>query len=202
MPGGTPVMSSRPTVRRYQASHTMAVVPQLPKTHFEPSSTYHAPAPTVSHFNTSHTYSNTNITATPFNDKKMVSQIQTSLSRAVNSHKHAPISPSSYPAYNLAKSYNQVTYSPPSAHKPVHFNFEETSPQVPEWRDGLKKTGYNIYEDQRQPSTQTFQPMTPSYGHHTEHPPKSPRVVNLQYNSPIGLYSKQNINEELQKKIG
>ncbi|CAF0725472.1 unnamed protein product [Brachionus calyciflorus] len=194
MPGGTTAFNSRPNVRRYQPSQTIPVVPSLPRTHFEPPS-HPTPAPHVTF----------NVTPTPFNNKKMVSQIQSSLNKAIHSPKHAPAPIT--PSINFSKPYNQVTYSP-STHKPVHFNFNESQNQHSDWRDSLRKTGVNIYEDQQQPSTQSYQsPSAPSYGHYQpepqqHHQPKLPRVVNLQYNTPIGLYSKQNINEELHKKIG
>lgn len=193
LPVGISSVSSRPSVKRYHPSHTTAVIP-LPKTNFEQ---IHAPAPA---FSTSYNFPNTNKNPVPFNDKQMVNQIQSSLKRAVNSHHHVQ-PPSSFPAYNQAKSYNHVAFSPPSSSQPIKFDFENSTPSVPEWRHNLKKTGYNIYEDQQQPSSQSLQPA-PSFGHAQPQQPKGPRVVNLQYNSPIGLYSKQNIDAELHKKIG
>lgn len=149
----------------------------------------------------SYNFPNMNKTPVPFNDRKMASQIQSSLKRAVNAHHHVSVPPSSYPAYNLAQSYNHAPFSPVNTSKPVMFEFESSKTIAPEWRDSLRKTGYNIYEDQQQPSSHSFQ-SGPSFTKSQPQQAKGPKVVNLQYNSPIGLYSKQNIDEELHKKLG
>lgn len=195
LPVGVSQISSRPSVKRYQPAHTMAVLPQLPKTNFE---LIHSPGPIAT---PSYNFPNMNKTPVPFNDRQMASQIQSSLKRAANAHHHVSVPPSSYPAYNLAQSYQHAPFSPVNHSKPAMFGFENDQTNVPGWRDSLRKTGYNIYEDQQQPSSNSFQ-SGPSFRNSQPQQAKGPKVVNLQYNSPIGLYSKQNIDEELHKKIG
>lgn len=215
MPGETPVMSSRSSIKRYRPTQTLPLMAKLPTTSFSPSTS-----------STTATYSginNHNSTPIPFSDKRMVSQIQSSLSKAIHSPKHLPTIASSYPVFNFANTHSHAPVQAPvhvpvpapmpaPIFRPVEQSFSDEYRRGPAWRESLRKTGINIYEDQAEQVPvhgQSFHVCPPPVApkpiinyHELHHQPKSPKVVNLQYNSPIGLYSRDNIKEELHKQVG
>jgi hypothetical protein len=132
---------------------------------------------------------NTNSSPMPF-DKNMASQIHHSLTKAIHSPRHVP----STPAYPV--------FAPPSPIKQVH-NY---SAYQPDTFDNHNHHQHHHHQPQPFKVASSFPTYhQPEYNHHQEFTqPKSPlpKVVNLQYNTPIGLYSKDNIKEELHKKVG
>jgi hypothetical protein len=124
---------------------------------------YPQPSPTLQ-------YETTNFTATPYHDKRMVSQIQKSLNRAVH-----PPHISSYTPFNSSGG-NIVSYSTVSVVSPTHTRVPASQQQ------------YSNYEPHQIGGGSPKSPM--------------PKVVNLQYNSPMGLYSASAVKEELFKKLG
>jgi hypothetical protein len=218
MPGGTPVLTSHSSIKRYRPASTAPIFSnKLPTTQFS------APQPSSHQQQHHHVFApsplliNTNSTPTPF-DKRMVNQIQNSLhnSTSRNHHHHHQQQQQQQPHHHyqpLLPSVSQLSH--PSSN--------------PLWRDTLRPTGVDLFDIAESPAssshfkpqpttTSTFQvgsssfsKLAPQGNHHHHHSnsitltpnsPKSPKIVNLQYNSPIGLYSNSNIKEELSKQIG
>ena len=185
MPGTSPNFNqSRSTVKRYRPTHTVPIFTghnQLPQTNFEPAhhmpppqSLYHPPTP---HSPTFLPYESTNFTATPYHDKRMVSQIHKSLNRAV----HTSNNSHPFSGGHNAVSYTTVSVTPVAHH---HHQHHQHQPRVP-----ASQQQYSTYEPHHQSSA--GMPKSPL-----------PKVVNLQYNSPMGLYSASAVKEELYKKLG
>ena len=171
---------SRSTVQRYRPSSTTPL--DLPRTNFSNSSNdIHSMA------------SNRSLSSTPipFHDKNMVNKIQHSLTRVSYD---APVA---HPIYTQPQPTisNNVSYNPP----PQMVKQSFTDPE-PAWRDTLRSTGIKTYRAGYK--TSKTQPIHSS--EHYDEQPKSPKpkVVNLQYNTPIGLYSKETFSEELHKQVG
>ena len=96
MPGDTPNFSGRSTIRRYKPAQTQPLLAALPTTNFSSHQHFHHQQPTYAAVQP---HTNYNTIATPYNhDRRMVSQIQQSLSRAVHSPK--PMQHSAFPAFN------------------------------------------------------------------------------------------------------
>lgn len=200
MPGQAPSFSSSHTIKRYRPQST------LPKSTYRlPSASQHQQqqqqAGYQQHHTTniySHPTTNTNYTALPYNhDKRMVSQIQQSLVRAAantthhhhhhNQHHYAQPSPN----YTSSSSYHPVYPPQPSAnHHHLNntityyddFNLNYNQPSY--GAGGNVATGFNDFNSGNSGSNNL------------------PKVKNIQYNSPIGLYSKDNIREELNRQVG
>lgn len=98
MPGDTPNFSGRSTIRRYKPAQTQPLLAALPTTNFSSHQHYHH-QPTYVSTAAVQPHTNYNTIATPYNhDRRMVSQIQQSLNRAVHSPK--PMQHSAFPAFN------------------------------------------------------------------------------------------------------
>ena len=160
---------SRSSVKRYRPTNTVPIISaaaSLPQTHFEPNYDYHFSTQLQSQ--QSHhplQYETTNFTATPYHDKRMVSQIQKSLNRVAH---HTPAVNSSY---GDTSSYGSTVTLLAQSH----------NSQLP-------------------PSQQHYSTYEPHHSSANNKP--LPKIVNLQYNSPMGLYSENSVKEELFKKIG
>jgi hypothetical protein len=209
MPGETPSLNMRSSVKRYRPASTLPLLTKASQVNYSYNQAAYQPHnnPPQSYPN----YTNLNTVPVPFNDKRMASQIQQSLHRAVNS-RPAPLniatSTTTYPGY-----YNQ----PAPVYSPTLYSNQNNSP--PPWKNINNKGNVHSYYDfqqqqqQQQPAhhqhyQQQQQPqyqVPPSQSFHVgtiANQPKSPKVVNLKYNTPIGLYSKDNIKEELYKQVG
>ena len=209
MPGDTPNINSHSSIKRYRPASTTPIFSshRLPATHFS------APQQPLLTKNTTNTL---NTTATPY-EKRMVNQIQGSLSRAVHAPRHYQPPPPPPTQSNFFHSAPQPlfdNYSKPQT------SYDEASSPV--WQNTLKRTGVDLYgiQDQHQPQVITqsmaynkpattstfhvgsFSKLSPNNNSQSASSPKSPKIVNLQYNTPIGLYSNNNIKEELHKQVG
>ena len=177
LPGNTANFNqTRSSVKRYRPTHTVPILSalhHLPQTQFEPNydSHHQHPHPQPTHVLS---YENTNFTAMPYHDKRMVNQIQKSLNRAVH---HAP------PTH-----YTTSCVLPISDSHAYPYGATQSHSQLP-----ASQQQYATYEPHQCSSfglanKQSKNPL--------------PKVVNLQYNTPLGLYSANNVKEELLKKIG
>lgn len=105
--------------------------------------------------------------------------------------------------WKLRTFFAQIVQSTPPAWKAS----EEGERGPPVWRESLRTTGVKPWDtdleytaqQQQAPRSVPFQPKvdaspyTPSQIDDKQE--DGPKVVHLQYNSPIGLYSKQNVKE-------
>lgn len=195
MPGEMPSVNSAPSVKRYRP-----LLAKLPTTNF--SGAGYQPA-----------YQTSNTTPTPFNEKAMINQLHHTLSRVTSKPPQSIVASNSYGSHSPTRSMqqNNHNYSAYSA-STINLSQPETSP----WQTSLRRTAVDPFESQYQQAS----PSSPSY--HVSAAPKPvnkvfsqhevsdvgaqksplPRAINLQYNSPIGLYSNANIQEEFYKKVG
>ena len=183
MPGQAPQFSSSHSVKRYRPQSTL------------PTSSYRLlPTSSQGHLTTNIFNSSApayNNTAVPYShDKRMVSQIQASLIRAAN------VPRGHNTAYSSA-GVNHPTYHPayPPTPSSAHHNLSNTITYYDDFN-----LNYN------QPSFGAGGNVATSYNDYN-HPPSSsqsnaPKAKNLQYNTPIGLYSRDKIREELNRQVG
>lgn len=215
-------MSSHSSIKRYRPASTMPILPSSPGYNRLPTTFFAAPQQPLS--------INTNTTATPF-DRNMVSQIHSSLNRAVSSRPYGGATtttvygynPVSAPAYATPHINRRQPPPPPVQVSSYAQPYDQGSGS--QWQGTLRRTGIDLYDmqdQQQQPQHQSymssskpavspnssssatfhvgsFSKLSPNQSASS---PKSPKIVNLQYNSPIGLYSNKNIKEELHKQIG
>ena len=204
---------STPSVKRYRPLSMFGspLLPKLPKTTFV--SAPHAPS-TLSSFN------NTNTTPVPYgNDRSMLNRVSNTLSRItskpVGYGSHSPTR-----VISTTSSFHQPNYT---SYSVSTMNLNQSYDSEPAaWTNTLRKTGNDMLGVGQTYSTGT--PMSPNsyrvgasqpkvFSHHeaadlgsssSSSGPKSPlpKAVNLQYNTPIGLYSNANIQEEYLKKVG
>ena len=210
MPGDTPTVNTRVNVKRYRPTFGGAAI-RLPTTNF--SAMAIAPPSPSSGSTPLSSFHNTNMTATPYaSDKYMLNQLQSTLSRVtakpppiqINYGSHSP---------TRAMQHNYSAYS----HSSTNLSQQATQSDSPAWATSLRRTGVDPFESQYQPSSPNTIRVGPGssssnsasnkvFSQHeaSDLTPKSPmpRAVNLQYNTPIGLYSNANIQEEYYKKVG
>jgi hypothetical protein len=218
MPGETPYLNSHSTIKRYRPASTAPVFASphaLPQTHFL------APQKPLK----------LNTAAQPF-DKRMASQIHHSLTRAIHNPSRVSQPPSYYqppaPLYQQPPQQQFYQQSPlsyqsysnldasfsPQASRSSFLDYSQDS-QGPMWSSTLKRTGIDLVQPEQHASSLAFTKPAAAPTFHVgsfsnssaahnslESPSKSPKIVNLQYNSPIGLYSNNKIKEELQKQVG
>lgn len=176
VPLGLTQVGNRSSVKRYRPASTMPILQR---------SNYSEPGV----FNQS--YKNTPL---PFYDKKMVGQIQVSLSKAVNQ-------PVGYPIVYMVPVANQAQdpYSTLSINKNLS---NRTTPLPPSFNRPVSSLGQPIVAPL---------PTSKVYSHHevSQAPsavpvrkPDGPKVVSQQYNSPLGLYSREAFQEEYYKQAG
>lgn len=184
------ISSSRTSVKRYtQSSRTLPIlsssmIDNLPHTQFYDQ--FSRPPMAPQHPQTQLSYENTNFLATPYNDKRMVNQIQKSLNR-VNTPHHV-----AHQEYVPPHSNHHVASSYFNNNNNFNFNGTGSYSSLPAPVTASQQH-YSNYEPNR----------GPHYNQNlTQNNNQLPKVVNLQYNSPMGLYSANNVKEELFKKIG
>lgn len=176
------------------------LLPKLPKTTFVTA----APS-SLSNFN------NTNTTPVPYgNDRSMLNRVSNTLSRITNKS-YGAHSPTRATTSSFQPNYTNFSVST--------MNLNQSYDSEPAWTNTLRKTGNDMLGVGQTYSTGT--PMSPYrvgtsqpkvFSHHeaadvgssSSSGQKSPlpKAVNLQYNTPIGLYSNANIQEEYLKKVG
>lgn len=216
MPGDTPSMGGLrvQTMKRFRPASTlpmlgasssnvysspsyyddMSYTPTSPSQQFTFAQPHHQPASYASQ-PLSYPYTNNmNSVAVPFNERRMASQLQHSVTRAAANKYNAP-------AYHHQPQQQQHHH-----HHQHHHQAPSTYPFSPSAIQG-NQHNYQPQQQQQQysaPWSGSLQPSSPSIrvGGASQASPKSPKVVNLQYNTPIGLYSKDNIREELHRQIG
>jgi len=178
VPLGLTQIGNRSSVKRYRPASTM---PILQRTNYNEPGVF-----TSNYKDTNHL---------PFYDKKMVATIQQTLSKAVHSPVGNPIvTPTQYPLNEYY--YQQQEQSP------LSINNQAVSPAPPVSYRSPTSMG-NV------PSLQTSNKV---YSHHevsqvpTQHAPfrkpDGPKVSHQQYNSPVGLYSREVFQEEFYKQVG
>ena len=221
MPGDTPSMQSRAQMRRFRPASTLPMLgspkqggysnsPYYDGPSYSPTSpnqfTYTQAAPQVSTYSPSqplvYPYNNAHLNSTPvpFSERKMATQLQHSLTRAAANkfnappqHHHHYQQPQQQPAYHPVQPVSAFPFAPSSIqHKPQQHHHQPEPYTPPPWKDSLK----NSFE----PAPHS--PNNFHMGGGSPSTPKTPKVVNLQYNTPIGLYSRENIQQELHRQVG
>lgn len=217
MPGDTPNMGGLrvQTMKRFRPASTLPMLgssssknmsgggaPYSPPAYyddmsFSPSSPSHftyaplPPPPTgIYSQQLSYPYTNSmNSVPVPFSERRMASQLQQSVTRAAaNKYHHQPPPPQPQHVYQ-APQQHQYHQAAPSAYPFSPSSIQHQQPQQhhqsysqPAWKDSLQPNSPGIR-------------MGGGNGGSVASP-KSPKVVNLQYNTPIGLYSRENIKFE------
>lgn len=198
MPGETPSVSYRSSIKRYRPASTLPLMPKSAPVHnYAPiqQASYMPASPTPSAYPTYPNYPNLNTTPIPFNDKRMASQLQQSLNKAVNSR---PV-PSPLSFASSANNYPGYYHQPAAVFSQPHVS-NEHGLSSPVWKDSLMPAGRSNFFGAN--AAHAPPPQSIHVGNLGANQPKSPKVVNLKYNSPIGLYSKENVKEELYKQVG
>jgi hypothetical protein len=204
MPGATPSMSTRGLVKRYRPTSTMPIMSNkiIGSTSYSNNNNNNNNA--TPHLDLSYSFGNNmNQTPAPYN----------SGAGAVSSPKpYAPPRPippatTAYPApppIPPASSFN----APMSPSTTSSFsNYDQP------WKNSLRSTNFDYSSGmpgggyRPVSSSSSAAAGNKAYSHHeaadfSVKSPGGPKALNIQYNSPIGLYSKDNINEELSKKFG
>jgi hypothetical protein len=198
MPGATPSMSTRGLVKRYRPTSTM---PIMSNKIIGSSSHSHSNHPTP-HLDLNYSFSNMNQTPAPYAGAGVGGM---SSPKPYAPPRPIPPATTAYPApppIPPASSFNAPVAAPMSPSTTSNFsNYDHP------WKDSLRSTNFNYssgmpgYRPAAQPQANK------AYSHHeaadfSVKSPGGPKAINIQYNSPIGLYSKDNINEELHKKFG
>lgn len=184
VPLGLTQVGNRSSVKRYRPASTMPILQRV---------TYSEPGVFTKDFKQN--------TPLPFYDKKMVGQIQQSLSKAVNHPVGYPIvAPVHYPLSELQQQAyvphyqnmsNSTSPAPGAAFRAGSSLGTPTVPPLPTSRV------YSHHEVSQTPAPVTPAPVTP-----TPRKPDGPKVVMQQYNSPVGLYSRETFQEEYYKQVG
>lgn len=173
VPLGLTQVGNRSSVKRYRPASTMPIMQRA---------TYSEPGVFT------HDYKQN--TPLPFYDKKMVGQIQQSLSKAVNQPVGYPIvAPVYYPLSELQQQpyVHQHQNASNSSFRPASSLGTPIVPPLP-----TSSRVYSHHEVSHTPA-----PATP-----TPRKPDGPRVISQQYNSPVGLYSRETFTEEYYKQVG
>jgi hypothetical protein len=124
----------------------------------------------------------TNLTAQPYNDKNMVNQLQQSLFRAAHSNRggvnhvgyHYPVI---YPSSSSSGPSGSVLSNTITYYDDPHLGAPSFG------AGGIPSANYSDFNSASSAS-------------------QGPVVKNVQYNSPIGLYSRDNIRQELNRQVG
>ena len=181
VPLGLTQIGNRSSVKRYRPASTM---PILQRTNYNEPGVF-----TQNYKDTNHL---------PFYDKKMVATIQQSLSKAVHSPVGNPIvTPTQYPLNEYYYQQQQQQQSPLSINNqalspapPVSFRSPTSMGNVPSVPSSNKV--YSHHEVSQPPTQQ----------HATFRKPDGPKLAHQQYNSPVGLYSREAFQEEYYKQVG
>ena len=184
LPNYDVVYGARSSVKRYRPASTLPL--QLPKTNFanpmyQSNTDLHSAS---TEFNMA--------TSVPFHDKKMVNKIHQSLSHKAAYMPQIP-APVAHPIQNPQQTYNNFN----NISSQQFMTRQSFADSEPAWKDTLKTTGAKLYRvGYKQSKTQ------PIFHSEPQEESTKPKVVNLQYNTPIGLYSRESFNEEFNKQVG
>jgi len=186
VPLGLTQIGNRSSVKRYRPASTMPIIQR--GNYSEPGVFTHDYPGAQSSLMSHHPL--------PFYDKKMVGQIQQSLSKAVHSPVGYPINaPGAFPTITYQNDINT-----PTNNNNNNVSYYSINPSRP-----TSSLNTNV------PPLPTSTP-TKVYSHHEvssapvvanqQRKPDGPKVLMQQYNSPVGLYSREAFTEEYYKQVG
>ena len=111
------------------------------------------------------------------------------------------------PQHQQPHHYYTLPRSNPNKRQSIHgttFNtgYSQEEPYSPAWTGTLKSSG-SSYHHVQAPQQKPRQQFKPTQSKTIEFGNIGPlKIVNSQYNTPLGLYSNRNIGEELTKQVG
>jgi hypothetical protein len=219
MPGETPYINSHSTIKRYRPASTaplFSVPNQLPHTQFtapqKPLRLNNVAQPFDKRMASQIHHSLTRAVNAPSRQYQPQPQFQHSFYQQQQPQQQQQQQQYQQPP-SFQNSYSNIDASfSPHASRTSFIDYDPSS-----WNNTLKRTGVDLYQGQDQqqafnkPATTSstfhvgsFSNLSPGGASNNEpgSPSKSPKIVNLQYNSPIGLYSNKKIKEELVKQVG
>jgi hypothetical protein len=193
VPLGLTQIGNRSSVKRYRPASTMPIIQRT--NYSEPGVFTHEYAGAQSSLMSHHPL--------PFYDKKMVGQIQQSLSKAVHSPVGYPINaPGAFPVLNDFNNNNNSS----------NVSYYSINPSRPTSSLTTSSTTNNNNNNNIVPPLPTTPTPNKVYSHHEvsssvvlptpQRKPDGPKVLMQQYNSPVGLYSREAFQEEYYKQVG